>query len=1158
MEKKFGRIPYYKGEWTTGTVAMHKWRYTYHGSEFQSNIDNNTNPPTDNVGNINSGWSIISRGLDYYLATGYLYKGVANPATDPGSPDAKLIYIASVAGTYTNFLDSNSEPLVLTSGINILSWDGTTWSAAQVIGIDDKPTSSSTKLISGQGIFYENRNAAKGFSIDYSHNVTINSGVISYAESSVNDCFWIPIPNNANYVALSGVVITGYYRYFSSVVPSAESYIGYGNDGCVPNNAVLALVNVRKSNNDNYDNADIAVRYITENVQAIIANALFSEGHFVDNNHVVSGPGTWETAIYNNNGSYDCIWVLIKDGAKKIKLTGATVRGYYYFDTLNPIGKNPIAYNTSGGVVSGVKLCLINAAKVDNPDGYDNLVVTQDYNYVTNRISATKAADEASKDFVILPRKAISVDSGSESVSIIDMSSRDCAFIYLKPYTSFIELKNAVLATGKYFFFSGTEISFANLLGTTPGKVIEGAMLAVTNIDLSNSADDYYKNVDLRYEYNAVPAAELNNLQMSAREKYYNVLEPDDIIEHTRCYKGEIQESRALDLYVYNIDLLKRYCFSGSYSAGVGGIYYIAYFDDEDKFIGYDSYYGGGTSYSNAILDVPASAAKIKMNVYRNYSSSFNLSEVVLGDYYDMDAILSTVNSMAPLKVVVAADKTFYVRHKIDDNYDGILTFKYYTAYGLSYNCIMQSAYYVGLNTESDTEIMGKAEYQRCSDSQSPVFTDNFGPMYSNHGYAIPRIVISEHGLDDNALGTEWYDQLNRHYKIGRINGSSLYLLPVIDTSGGRGYEMPSWRYSQTMPTQITKVGTGTTLNVESAYRYDYQVSQLRNTRVVINGKEVGEGTYICSEVELAYEQIGYNPLDIQVWYPTPEYGSLMLTMDRHFTVTGSKGFLSLTSNTVLNNLYPYPLHHYVDVVPQLPFKIGDYDAHVYIPKMNKHDTDIDFRAEFISNDDTHPAVRYYRNSDDIVDVNDIPDRAYCYLQNDNDEVLYGCAGGHSLVRGMSVKSIRNNYIAIGNSTNKLAEIGIWYPSAGNKHYNNIIAMTKAMYDDPTSPDAVANHVPDTFINEFEGYMCWYKPQNDIQTFFHRSKDGYVVYIHTNKTIDKGYAVLPDFMNNLAVDSIIEQTNGIALKTNTVIDGKIFFSADNTETVYNYIVVLLK
>lgn len=152
MEKKFGRIPYYKGEWTTGTVAMHKWRYTYHGSEFQSNIDNNTNPPTDNVGNINSGWSIISRGLDYYLATGYLYKGVANPATDPGSPDAKLIYIASVAGTYTNFLDSNSEPLVLTSGINILSWDGTTWSAVQVVGIDDEPTAGSNNLAKSGGI----------------------------------------------------------------------------------------------------------------------------------------------------------------------------------------------------------------------------------------------------------------------------------------------------------------------------------------------------------------------------------------------------------------------------------------------------------------------------------------------------------------------------------------------------------------------------------------------------------------------------------------------------------------------------------------------------------------------------------------------------------------------------------------------------------------------------------------------------------------------------------------------------------------------------------------------------------------------------------------------------------------------------------------------
>ena len=57
------------------------------------------------------------------LAQGYNFMGAATPATDPGTPDQKVFYIASEAGTYTNF-----EGIVLTDGeIVILKYDGT-WS----------------------------------------------------------------------------------------------------------------------------------------------------------------------------------------------------------------------------------------------------------------------------------------------------------------------------------------------------------------------------------------------------------------------------------------------------------------------------------------------------------------------------------------------------------------------------------------------------------------------------------------------------------------------------------------------------------------------------------------------------------------------------------------------------------------------------------------------------------------------------------------------------------------------------------------------------------------------------------------------------------------------------------------------------------------------
>ena len=51
---------------------------------------------------------------------GATYMGVATPTTNPGSPDGNVFYFATQAGTYTNF-----GSVVLTEGLNILLWNGT-------------------------------------------------------------------------------------------------------------------------------------------------------------------------------------------------------------------------------------------------------------------------------------------------------------------------------------------------------------------------------------------------------------------------------------------------------------------------------------------------------------------------------------------------------------------------------------------------------------------------------------------------------------------------------------------------------------------------------------------------------------------------------------------------------------------------------------------------------------------------------------------------------------------------------------------------------------------------------------------------------------------------------------------------------------------------
>ena len=53
------------------------------------------------VGNVIS--SSVSEVVDRIVNAGYVFAGVATPSTDPGTPEAKVFYIANGKGTYTNF-----------------------------------------------------------------------------------------------------------------------------------------------------------------------------------------------------------------------------------------------------------------------------------------------------------------------------------------------------------------------------------------------------------------------------------------------------------------------------------------------------------------------------------------------------------------------------------------------------------------------------------------------------------------------------------------------------------------------------------------------------------------------------------------------------------------------------------------------------------------------------------------------------------------------------------------------------------------------------------------------------------------------------------------------------------------------------------------------
>jgi hypothetical protein len=70
-------------------------------------------------------------GINTKLAEGYVYAGIATPSTNPGTISGKVFYIAVQAGTYTNLGGT-----VVTEGITILKYNGTSWVKEQALFTD--------------------------------------------------------------------------------------------------------------------------------------------------------------------------------------------------------------------------------------------------------------------------------------------------------------------------------------------------------------------------------------------------------------------------------------------------------------------------------------------------------------------------------------------------------------------------------------------------------------------------------------------------------------------------------------------------------------------------------------------------------------------------------------------------------------------------------------------------------------------------------------------------------------------------------------------------------------------------------------------------------------------------------------------------------------
>ncbi len=447
---------------------------------------------------------------------------------------------------------------------------------------------------------------------------------------------------------------------------------------------------------------------------------------------------------------------------------------------------------------------------------------------------------------------------------------------------------------------------------------------------------------------------------------------------------------------------------------------------------------------------------------------------------------------------------------------------------------------YVGNKSLSDSELTSDENLIRnIGDMVGPVGVATFWALYAQHGWAIPRMVMDTQTLDDNDIGSIWEDQNGRRFVIGKISDNDIYLIPEL-TMSENGIYSASWNAKLEYPSLLTHVsGAAHTASITGcSSRYDLLIQQVSERHYVLDGREIiDNGVYYGNHLRVQEHILGYNIGKVESWFPVPEYNGSLIDFDRFFEFNNG---MNVTCNTTMYCRYPFEITSFRNIQPQFLLPKDQYQSYAFIPKVrgvyNDHRVDMPFVS-----DGTEPSINIRRNASQLYDVDKQPERCMAFLQDDVGNTLLGMSGGCSLTRGTSVDSLRNININIGNSCALFGGSDV-----PNKFYPGVLYSLETPVDT-------------SFVAEVSGYYTWFDPSiNDCFVHYYKDGDNYILYIHAFESMPRVRINLPNFMNGMVVESIIEQTAGSSLLTNRVVGGGLYASFNTDDNLANYIVVKLK
>ena len=506
------------------------------------------------------------------------------------------------------------------------------------------------------------------------------------------------------------------------------------------------------------------------------------------------------------------------------------------------------------------------------------------------------------------------------------------------------------------------------------------------------------------------------------------------------------------------------------------------------------------------------------------------------------------------MKVVISAmtgrgvTNSFYIRTKYNNEKDIIIR---HSINGN--NLITFYGTYIGSKSLDDWDLMAETfKVVADADSTAPLITKSCGALYAQHGYPIPYI-DNNVGMTSADVGAEWKDQLERHFTIGKVTSSFIYLLPVY-YKDANNHDVRDWIKLSDVPriTSLTHVSGGNYNNdITVGTNYQEQLRPICESKDRIwladDKKITTPGTYYCNTFSVSESWVGYDVATVDNWFSGPSGTPELTDADEHIKCTYSFNYCGAQCcvNTTFSVVKDMLAYRYGGTQQQFFVDQGDYKAMLMLPKVAaQQGTELD---KPFHSPATHPRIDVYRSANYLKDVDKLWDRQIGYLYNPiTDDYRIGMAAGLSLVSGDTVEAKRRQNLLIyeGDENYRIGRVAPYEPNK-NKFYIVAVNSTPFMNNDDCYPD--------TFFKEINYYVSYFDPAENVgQVYWYKDGNDYVIYAHCQTIHNKVGINVPNFMEGLKL-SVVEKTNDTQLLTDTIQNGKFFVNYNSNEA--NYIVL---